>query len=50
MWLSLILLVANNHTIMQPHVNGRLANGLDILATLAMAVAVVALAVSFVWR
>jgi hypothetical protein len=46
----LILLVANNHAIMQTHVNGWLANGLGILTMLAMAAAVVALAVSFFWR
>lgn len=48
--LVLILLVANNRTVMQAHVNGRLANGLGILTTLAMAAAVVALVVSFFWR
>ena len=48
--LVLILLMANNRTIMQTHVNGRLANGLGILTTLAMAAAVVALVVSFFWR
>lgn len=48
--LVLILLVANNHSIMQKHTNGRLLNGLGIITTLAMAAAAVALAVSFVWR
>jgi NRAMP (natural resistance-associated macrophage protein)-like metal ion transporter len=48
--LVLILLIANNRSIMQAYTNGRLANGLGILTTLAMAAAVLALAVSFVWR
>jgi Mn2+/Fe2+ NRAMP family transporter len=48
--LVLILLVANNRSIMQTHTNGRLLNGLGIITTLAMAAAAVALAVSFVWR
>jgi NRAMP (natural resistance-associated macrophage protein)-like metal ion transporter len=40
--LALILLVANNRTIMGQHTNGLLSNGMGILATLAMAVAAVA--------
>jgi hypothetical protein len=45
-----MLLVANNRTIMQMHVKGRHANGLGILTTLAVAVAVVTVAASFLWR
>jgi Mn2+/Fe2+ NRAMP family transporter len=45
--LVLILLVANNRTIMGVHTNGRLSNGVGILTTLAMGAAAVALAVSF---
>jgi Mn2+/Fe2+ NRAMP family transporter len=48
--LVLILLIANNRSIMQTHTNGRLLNGLGIITTLAMAAAAVALAISFVWR
>jgi hypothetical protein len=46
----LMLLVANNRTIMQMHVKGRHANGLGILTTLAVAVAVVTVAVCSFWR
>ena len=45
--LVLILLVANNRKIMGAHTNGWLANSVGILTTLAMAVAAIALAVSF---
>ena len=48
--LVLILLVANNRAIMGTHTNGRLANGVGILTTLAMAAAAVALVVSFLWH
>ena len=43
--LVLILLVANNRSIMGMHVNGRLSNCIVILTTLAMAAAAIALAV-----
>jgi Mn2+/Fe2+ NRAMP family transporter len=43
----LILLVANNRSIMGAYTNGRLSNSVGILTTLAMAAAAVALAVLF---
>jgi NRAMP (natural resistance-associated macrophage protein)-like metal ion transporter len=45
--LVLILLVANNRSIMGAYTNGRLSNSVGILTTLAMAAAAVALAVLF---
>jgi Mn2+/Fe2+ NRAMP family transporter len=52
--LVLILLVANNRSVMGAHSNGRLSNGVGILTTLAMGAAAVALVAalvaSFFWR
>ena len=46
--LVLILLVANNRSIMGEHTNGRLSNSVGILTTAAMAAAAIALGVLFV--
>jgi NRAMP (natural resistance-associated macrophage protein)-like metal ion transporter len=48
--LVLILLVANNREIMGAHANGRLANGVGILTTLAMGGAAVATVASLWWH
>ncbi len=48
--LVLILLVANNRAIMGPHTNGRLANTIGIVTTLAMGAAAVAMVASNVWH
>jgi Mn2+/Fe2+ NRAMP family transporter len=48
--LVVLMLVANNRTIMGIHVNGRLANGLGLLTTLAMGAAAVATIASLWWH
>lgn len=47
--LVLILLVANNRAIMGQHTNGRLANSIGIVTTLAMGAAAIAMIASIFW-
>jgi Mn2+/Fe2+ NRAMP family transporter len=48
--LVLILRIANDRAIMGTHTNGRLANGVGALTTLAMGAAAAALAILFLRR
>ena len=48
--LGLLLLISNNRTIMGAHTNGRLSNGINLFATVAMGLAAAVTIVSLVHR